>query len=211
MIDACVPIDLNEGHVNYLQEILELLRDDTLFISSVNYNEIKDRSIRTLLERSTNVEIVSCEDEKFERFSGTLESSRINLSKNDRYVLFLAVDKSADFVVSSDMNVIEKVSRYRKLASVTHLNPITTVGLLKYVSESNMVRPDILLEKSLNLFKYKEIENILHYMENENLHVSRERQLQIINDYIGSLKERFQVYKDPLLIYYRDIFSSQEA
>ena len=147
------------------------------------------------------------DDAKFIDFSHELELLKLNLSNKDRHVLFLANELNADFVVSSDFNVIDKVTKYRKIKKLDFMRPQTTVLLLDYLYQSGKIRYNEFFEKSLNLFKYKEIDNMLHHLSEENLNVPKPEQLKIINNYKRSVRERFQIYKDPLVDEFKQLLS----
>lgn len=207
VIDACVAIDLNIPKVNFLEQLLSCLGDECIFISSINFNEIHDLKTRRLLQNSEHVAIIEDDDAKFIDFSSELESLRLNLSNPDRHVLFLANELNADFAVSSDLNVIDKVTKYRIIKKLDFMRPQTTVLLIDYLYQSGKIRYNEFFEVSLNLFKYKEIDNMLHHLSEENLNIPKPEQLRIINDYKRSVRERFQIYKDPLVDEFRQLLS----
>lgn len=207
VIDACVAIDLNIKKVNFLEQLLSCLGDDIICISSINFKEIHDLNTQRLLKNSKYVQIMRDDDAKFIDFSHELELLKLNLSNKDRHVLFLANELNADFVVSSDFNVIDKVTKYRKIKKLDFMRPQTTVLLLDYLYQSGKIRYNEFFEKSLNLFKYKEIDNMLHHLSEENLNVPKPEQLKIINNYKRSVRERFQIYKDPLVDEFKQLLS----
>ena len=206
VIDACVAIDLNIPKVNFLEDSLKHLSDDCVLISMVNFDET-DSKIRSLLKSYRNVQIKENDETKFSTFSAELEALKINLSWKDRHVLFLANESKADFVVSSDFNVYDKANRLRQKKNLTFMKPMTTVSLLEYMYNQNKIKYSIFFEKCLYLYKYKEIDNMLEHLSQNNLKVTREEQIEIINECKKSMRERFQFYKDPLIAEFRQLQS----
>lgn len=199
VLDACVPIDLNIPKIDFLETCLKCLNDEEIYISLVNYEEIDDSKIQKMLA-DYQVKIVQNDEAEFKKFSAKLESLKINLETNDRHVLFLAYTQRADLVVSSDHNVFDKTNRYRKKNNLTFMRPMRTVLLLNYLYNKRRINFKIYIEKSLNLFKYKEIENIfLNHLCKENLKITREEQIKIIKEFEKFTRERFQDYKIPLI------------
>lgn len=86
------------------------------------------------------------------------------------------------------------------------MRPMRTVSLLNYLYKKRKIGFELYFEKSLNLFKYKEIENIfLNHLYNENFNVTREEQIEIIKNYEKSTRKRFQDYKVPLIEEFRKL------
>ncbi len=210
VIDACVAIDLNIPQVGFLKEFLNCLGDDRVLISTVNFEEIHDYKTQKLLKNSDTGEIINNDETEFDTFSSELENLRLNLSPKDRQVLFLANASKADFVVSSDFNVYDKAMRLRKIKKLGFMEPLTTVLLLAYIYNQDKIGYSVFFEKSLYLYKYKEIDNMLEHLSKENLNVTREEQIEIIDDCKKSMKNRFQFYKDPLIAEFRQLLSLGE-
>jgi hypothetical protein len=202
VIDACVAIDLNIPKVNFLKEVLGCSNDDQILISSVNYKEIKDYKIQQLLQKSDNVKIIEDDETDFVNFSSELKSLNLILSSNDRHVLYLANKSNADFIVSSDFNVYDKASKFKKIKKLSYMNPMTTVTLLAYIYEQGKIGYSSFLEKTLCLYKYKEIDNMLKHLS-DDLNVSKPPQMEIIDDFKQSMKERFHGYGTPLIMEYK--------
>lgn len=207
VIDACVAIDLNIPKVRFLEEFLNCLGDDHVLISTVNFGEIYDYKTQKLLKESDNVEIINNNETEFDTFSSELEKLRLNLSPKDRHVLFLANASKADFLVSSDFNVFDKTVRFKKLKSLNYMEPLTTVLLLDYIYNKGKIGFSVFFEKSLYLYKYKEIDNMLEHLSKQNLNVPKPTQIEIINGCKDSMRERFQFYKDPLISEFRQLIA----
>lgn len=205
VIDACVAIDMAIPRVNFLEDFLDCLDEESILISSVNFDEIHQREIQTKLKSSSNVEIIENDETDFNVFSDVLEPLKINLSRADRHVLYLADISKADYAVSSDWNVIDKIAKYRKVKASNLMKPLTTVTLLSYLYNDGKIQFDTFVEKTLYLYKYKEIDNMLQHLSAENLNVPKPTQIKIINDFKRSMRERFQMYKDPLLFEFKQL------
>jgi hypothetical protein len=202
VIDACVAIDLNIPKVNFLKEVLFCCNDDKILISSINYNEIRNYNIQQLLQKSDNVDIIEDDENDFVDFSNELKTLKLNLSSKDMHVLYLANKSNADFIVSSDLNVYDKASKFKKIKNLNYINPMTTVTLLAYIYEQGKIGYSVFLEKTLCLYKYKEIDNMLKHLS-DDLNVSKPPQMEIIGDFNQSMKERFQGYEAPLIMEYK--------
>lgn len=205
VIDACVAIDMAIPRVNFLEEFLDCLDEENILISSVNFDEIRQRDIQIKLRNSSNVEIIETDETDFNNFSEIIEPLRINLGRADRHVLYLANISNADFAVSSDFNVFHKIGLYRKVNKLSLMKPLTTVTLLSYLYNDGKIQFDKFVEKTLYLYKYKEIDNMLRHLSEENLNVPKPTQIEIIDDFKKSMRERFQMYKDPLLLEFKQL------
>lgn len=208
VIDACVAIDMAIPRVNFLENFLDCLDEERILISSVNFNEIKQRDIQTKLRNSSNVEIIETDgtdETDFNNFSDILERLKMNLGRADRHVLYLAEISNADYAVSSDWNVIDKITKYRKVKKSSLMKPLTTVSLFSYLYREDKIQFETFVEKTLYLYKYKEIDNMLAHLSAENLNVPKPIQTEIINDFKKSMRERFQMYKDPLLYEFKQL------
>lgn len=207
VLDACVVIDLEIPEISYLEAFLGQMDGHRILMSRVNFEEIHARATRERLRNSPVVEIVEDEETDFRVFSRDLEGRRIMLGEKDRHVLYLAWKAGADYVVSSDLNVFEKTRRYRKEARVEKLHPLTTADLFRYLYRTGRLSAYGRLEKTLLLFQYKEVDNIMETLKNQNLQCTRERQLDLIDDINTEFQTRYRLYMKPLLDDLRNIGS----
>lgn len=200
VLDACVPIDLNIPKVDFLETCLRSLNEEEIYISLVNFNELKkDPKIQKVL-KDYNVKIIPNNESDFDKFYTRIESLKLNLDENDAHVLFLALTQKADFVVSTDHNVYDKTDRYRKRNLLKFMRPMRTVSLLYYLYKKRKISFEMYIEKSLNLFKHKEIGNIfLNHLCKENFKVTREEQINILKEFEKITRNIFQDYKNPLI------------
>jgi hypothetical protein len=199
IFDACVAIQLDNPGVNYLQEMLTHLINDRILISRENFNEIHERETQQLLIGSTNVSVVDISEDELIAFKAEVRGNQISLDDQDICVLFLGVKESADFIVSSDFNVIQMTSRYRKSFRNDGIRPLFIPGLLAYSLHNNTISFDTFLLTALNILQNVEVNNILSKLSRRNLNCSRQAQLEIIDEIIRSLKQRFQAYKRAIL------------
>ncbi len=218
VIDACVAIDLSIPKVNFLEEFLSYINDDQILISSVNHEEILNVArkkpyslsdsykIQQLLKNSNNVKIIKNDETSFDEFYSELKSLGFGIGRNDAHVLFLANESNADFIVSSDFNVYDKAKQFKQFKQLDCMNPMTTITLLAYIYEQDKIGYSVFLEKTLRLYKYKEIDNMLKHL-NENLCVSKPSDKIIIDEFKQSMKERFQDYKEPLITEYKHLMA----
>lgn len=212
VIDACVAIDLFIPQVNFLEDFLKYSNDDQILISSVNYKEIikvaqkkpysvaSSYKIQNLLQDSDNVEIIDDDENDFNIFYSELKSLNLGgLSPNDGHVLFCANESNADFIVSSDFNVYDKASKFKRKKSLKYMTPMTTITLLAYIYEQGKIGYSVFLEKTLRLYKHKEIDNMLEHLSEDDLNVSKPEQKIKIDEFKQSMKARFFDYENPLL------------
>lgn len=50
VLDSNVPIDLNIKEIDLLEKCLDLLKEEDIYVSSVNFDEIKNSKIKKLLK-----------------------------------------------------------------------------------------------------------------------------------------------------------------
>lgn len=199
VIDACVAIDLDIPEIGFLEAFLNSLGDDQLFISTENFAEVLTSRTRRLLEHSDNVHIVENDVDRFSVFSQELKDLRCHLGKKDKHVVCLAKEQAADYVASSDLMVFSVADRYRRYHQLDHMFPLTTVTLLQYAFQKQSIDVYTLLEKTLTLFKYKEIDNLVASLRHQNLNAKGERLHYILDTFATNAKERFELYRGPLL------------
>jgi hypothetical protein len=95
--------------------------------------------------------------------------------------------------------------KYKSREYVKKLVPIPSIGLIKILFENHIIDSQLYFEKSLCLFKFKEIDYLFKLLSKENLDIKGERQLLLVDRYKRSCQERFQIYKDPLVKEYKEL------
>ncbi|VVB85614.1 Uncharacterised protein [uncultured archaeon] len=198
--------------------MLKLSKDDQILISSVNYEEIikvaqkkpysisSAYKIKTILDDSDNVEIIDDDETDFNTFYSELKSLNLGMSQPDGHVLFRAKESNADFIVSSDFNVYDKASKFKTIKRLNYMNPMTTVTLMAYFYQQGKIKYSVFLEKTLRLYKYKEIDNMLEHLRDE-LNDSKPEHNATLNEFKKSMKVRFQDYEHPLLKQYEHLIA----
>lgn len=199
VIDACVAIDLDIPEVGCLEVVLGSLGDDQILISVENFDEIHSFRTRRLLENSGNVQVVENDADRFSVFSQELKDLRCHLGKKDKHVVCLAKEQTADYVVSSDLMVFSAAERYRRNHLLKYMFPLTTVTLLQYIFQKQSIDAYTLLDKTLTLFKYKEIDNLVATLRHQNFNAKGEKLHIILDTFTMNAKERFELYRGPLL------------
>jgi len=217
VFDACVLIDLNIEKVDFLFQTLNLLSSDNdLHISNLNLDEF-ERGVRKQKElKEHGLQVYEVKPDKFESFRSDLKNPSKNIlgGEKDLCVLFVANELSKVahiegdiYVVSSDEGVQNNAKRLKNRFHLQALKIISTVGLFNYMYDNRLIEFPTFTEKTLQLFKRKEIQK---YMENiwkaHNLrNLPQEEIIKVCKKYEKALRERFQIYKDPLIENAREI------
>jgi len=215
VLDACVLIDLDLPQVDLIGTLIKFMSKNSnykIIISDENFDEIKN-SIHSRMKRelasTPEFAVVPIDKNLFNTFTSALRDPlNINLSTKDRCVLFLGVQEKANFISTSDTSLIDKIEKYRNKKGICRADeifPINTMGLLKILYNEKEIDSQIYFEKALALFKFKEIDNFFKNMETQNLNVSGDRRRDLMQGCVKVLKERFQVYKDPILDEYKSL------
>lgn len=217
VLDACVLIDLDLPQVDLIGTLIKFIKNNDNYrfmISNENFDEILNHihsRMKRDLSSTTEFTVVPIDKTQFDTFTSALRDPlNINLATKDRCVLFLGVHENANFISTSDTSLIDKIEKYRKKKGIhrsDEIYPINTMGVLKILYDEKAIDSQIYFEKALALFKFKEIENFFKHMETQNLDVSGDRRRDLMQDCIKVLKERFQVYKDPILDEYKSLKS----
>lgn len=215
VLDACSLIDLDLPHVQLIDTLIEFLKEKRnyeVMISEVNFNEITNNPHSQMKRKLTQSGILSIKKPditKFEAFSDRLNKElHITIQTPDRHVLFAGVQNDATFISTSDTRLYYKINTYRDKERIRDKNkifPISTPGLLKILYDEKMIESDVYFEKCLQLFKFKEIKNFFDHMVTSKLKVEGQERVELIDDYIETLKERFQTYKDPVVDEYKNL------
>ena len=198
VFDACVPIDLFIEKVDCLEYLLNKLNYDKIFISSINYDEIKDIKIKNIIENSTNCFIESVTDDELNDFWNEIMKNRINISKKDAAVILLGNKIKSDFIVSSDWNVIEQTKKYKKWKGITNImRQIHTIAFLEIMVSKGIINPISHLERGLLLFENKEIDNITNHLIKKSSACHKTKDLEeTIRETMGDGKTRFKEYRN---------------
>lgn len=194
--DANVVIGLHK--IDRLECVMRKLNElsDTVYMDENNVRELLRESgivQKRLLQQSGIFKEVSPDKEDFERFKMDLSKNKIFLQGPDKYVPYIAQKQKVDHVVTFDLNVVRKINVYRNQYEIKYMKPMTTVSLMRYLHMNNKIKFSEYLRVVLDYFKYVEMNNLF---------------VAIKDPYrgwdINAVKERFQLYRDPLLESLRD-------
>jgi len=193
VFDACIPIGLHAIKIEYLEKALQKLCElfDEVYMDHENVLELSRDSgagEKGALRSSSIFHETRADESDFEDFRMSLAGHKIILSTEDTHVLYVAYKKKADYIVSSDGNVLKQANKMKKKFGIEYMKPMTNVGLINYLYENKKISYNEYLEVTLNYFKYVEMDNIYEAI------TDRDRAWDV-----RAIKERFQVYKNPLL------------
>lgn len=217
VLDASVLIDFDTDRVDLNNIFIKFVNDSKnyeIIISQVNFDEIENRFHSEMKRKLLNINnfIVKPLDEpKFEKFSRYIQNDlNVIISKADRVVLFLGIQENANFISTSDTGLYEKIREYRHKKGINtngQISPITTVGMLNIIFKAGIIDSSLFFDKSLALFKFKEIDNYFSQMVTRDLKEEGEKRQEIVQNHIKNLKGRFQFYKNPLVDEYKNLKS----
>lgn len=215
VLDACVLIDLDLPEIDLIDTFIKFLQEKKnyeIMISNINFTEISNgvhSNMKRKLTQSGVLLIKKIDDTTFREFSKKLNYElNITIPEKDRCVLFLGIQNDVTFISTSDTGLHEKIIKYRRIEHIHDKNkiiPIPTIGLLNIMFQEKSIDSDVFFEKSLQLFKFKEIKNFFDHMVTTHLKVEGQKRVQLIEDYTETLKERFQLYKNPVVDEYKSL------
>ena len=204
VFDANVVIGFH--NIYYLNIILQKLRElsDRVYMDENNVRELIRESgyvQKTLLKNSGIFEEILPDKEDFENFRTDLEKAKkIFLSGPDKHVPYIAKKIKADYVISSDQNVVIKTEKIRKMYGIKYMKPMSNVALIHYLYVNGKFKFDEYLKIVLEYFKYEEMKNIFDAIKNPD----RGWELK-------DIRERFQLYKDPLLDAFKERVDGEQT
>jgi len=183
--DAEAVIGLNNIH--HLEEVLESLQKngDSIYMAEENFYEVLNTPARKQIQRVAK-DIIKGKCEKFQNFREKLADKGIIISGNDKYVPFIGELTESDYIVTFDTILTRKVKDYQCAYKCDYMNPISTIGLLKYLYENKILSYSKYMKIGLKYFKYEELSNIHKGILNQQWD-------------INTIRERFQLYKDPIV------------
>ncbi len=189
--DANVVIGLhNIHHLDCIMgKLIEL--SDTVYMDKNNVHELTRESgiaQKRLLERSKIFKEISPGEEDFKKFKMNLARNKIFLQGPDKYVLYIAQKQKVDHVVTFDLTVLRKIDMYRKQHGIKYMKPMTTVSLMRYLYMNKKIKFNEYLRVVLDYFKYEEMSNLFNAIKDPDRGWD-----------LKAVKERFQLYRDPLL------------
>lgn len=217
VLDASVLIDFDTPNVDLVDTFIKFTNENNniqIIMSEVNFDEVENgrhSKMKRKLTNTSNFSIKPLDRPAFDTFSAKIKRElNLIIQDKDRAVLFQGVQENATFISTSDTGLYERILEYRQrkdIHSDQQIKPITTVGILDIMFETGSIDSSTFFEKSLALFKFKEIDSFFKQMVSTQLKVEGEQRNRLIQNNIDVLKERFQFYKDPLVDAYRQLKS----
>lgn len=182
--DADAVIGLN--NIGYLDDILELLQKngDSIYMSEENFYEV-DIKPRDKIKKVAK-DIIKGKGEDFQKFRERLADKGIIISGKDKYVPYIAEQTESDYIVTFDTILTRKANDYKNIYNRNYMTPISTIGLLKYLYESEVLSYQKYMKIGLKYFKYEGLSNIYEGVSEHNWDIE-------------AVRDKFQLYKDPIV------------
>ena len=198
--DANVPWDLDK--INKLDPIMKALDNSNFKIcmSNDNFMEVPI-VIRNKLKDYHFVSIDEPDEKNFSDFRIKMRSENIILEKNDSAVLYSCNKIDADFIVSSDTQVLLQANKYNSIfgikAKAFHL-----LDLIQYLKKVGILDAKFCAILSLDLYKKKEIPHLVINHGKELINDTTKRNIWIA-DQTKSCKDTFNNYKEHISRYHQ--------
>ncbi len=156
--DADIVIGLN--NINHLDEILDSLQknNDYIYMSEENFYEVDIKSRNKIKKVAKDIIKGKCND--FQKFRERLADKGIIISGKDKYVPYIAEQTESDYIVTFDTILTRKAIDYKNVYNRSYMTPISAIGLLKYLYESEFLSYTKYMKIGLKYFKYEELSNI---------------------------------------------------
>lgn len=224
VFDASSIIDLNINNVDFIIPTLNILKNDNLYISNINFNELyKNPDLQETIKNHMNIEIYNTTPDEFSDFRKWLRTSphRIQGGDKDLYVLFV-IKKLAEedtnnnidiYDITSDDGLYGKIKQMSQKIGLRNIRPFTTVALLNYMYQKQLIDFPTFTEKTLQIFKRKEIAKFVgnFYKQHNFGSISNQEIIERCKEQENAMRERFQLYKDPVIINSREIIRMNKA
>lgn len=198
--DANVPWDLDK--INKLDPIMKALDNSNFKIcmSNDNFMEVPI-VIRNKLKDYHFVSIDEPDEKNFSDFRIKMRSKNIILEKKDSAVLYSCNKIDADFIVSSDTQVLLQANKYNSIfgikAKAFHL-----LDLIQYLKKIGILDAKFCAILSLDLYKKKEIPHLVINHGNELINDTTKRKIWIA-DRTKSCMDTFNNYKEHISKYHQ--------
>ena len=198
--DANVPWDLDK--INKLDPIMKALDNSNFKIcmSNDNFMEVPI-VIRNKLKDYHFFSIDEPDEKNFNDFRIKMRSKNIFLDKNDSAVLYCCNEIDADFIVSSDTQVLLQANKYNSVfdikAKAFHL-----LDLIQYLKKIGILDANFCSILSLDLYKKKEIPHLVINHGNELINDTTKRKIWITSQ-TKSCMDIFNNYKEHISRYHQ--------
>ncbi|WP_135604092.1 hypothetical protein [Methanococcoides sp. NM1] len=165
VFDANVPWDLYK--LDKLDQIMKLFSSANLSIHMSNDNFLEmPRTIGNMFKTYQNVEIDESDDNGLNTFKKQIRDEGIILDKKDSAVLYSCDKIDADFVVSSDTNVILSTNKYANTYS-KKVKGFHILDIITYLKNENFLDKNECMRIFLALYSKKEIPYLVETHGNE--------------------------------------------
>jgi hypothetical protein len=194
VFDASVPIGFQK--IRFLEVVMQGLRkmESRVLMAPENLLEVSSKEKKVLRE-SGCFEIVSSHDyeSEYTELRNEWSGKRINLSRNDKYVLLLARIMEANYVVAQDGTILAKAQKIRKEYELDFMSPMSNADLLRHLCAKKCIDQRLFIKKCLQLYKVDGLSNLLRLVSRDSQWEQRD-----VHEKLDYIREHFQVYKDPI-------------
>ncbi len=200
VFDANVPWDLDK--INKLDTLMQALDNSNFKIcmSDGNFMEMPI-AVRNKLKKYQFVSIDKANEKNFDDFRIKMRSENIILDKNDSAVLYSCNEIDADFIVSSDTQVLLQANKYKDIFSMK-TKAFHLLDLIQYLKKIGILDAKFCANLSLDLYKKKEIPHLVLNHGNELIDDTTKRNKWIINQ-TKSCMDTFNNYKEHISKYHQ--------
>ena len=198
--DANVPWDLDK--INKLDPIMKALDNSNFKIcmSNDNFMEVPI-VIRNKLKDYHFFSIDEPDEKNFSDFRIKMRSKNIILEKNDSAVLYSCNKIDADFIVSSDTQVLLQADKYNRIFGI-NAKAFHLLDLIQYLKKVGILDAKFCAILSLDLYKKKEIPHLVINHGNELINDTTKRNIWIA-DQTKTCMDTFNNYKEHISRYHQ--------
>lgn len=198
--DANVPWDLDK--INKLDPIMKALDNSNFKIcmSNDNFMEVPI-VIRNKLNNYHFFSIDKPDEKNFSDFRIEMRSKNIILEKKDSAVLYSCNKIDADFIVSSDTQVLLQADKYNRIFGI-NAKAFHLLDLIQYLKKVGILDAKFCAILSLDLYKKKEIPHLVINHGNELINDTTKRNIWIA-DQTKTCMDTFNNYKEHISRYHQ--------
>ena len=198
--DANVPWDLDK--INKLDPIMQILDNSNYKICMSNNNFIEVPTfIRNKLKDYHFFSIDEPNENDFNDFRIKIRNENIILDKNDSAVLYSCNKIDADYIVSSDTQVILQANKYNSISGIK-AKAFHLLDLIQYLKKIGILDAKFCAILSLDLYKKKEIPHLVTNHGNELIDDTTKRKTWI-DGQTKSCMNTFNSYKEHISRYHQ--------
>jgi len=215
VLDASVLIDIDTNRVNLVDTFINFVnskKNYEIIMSQINFDEVANlyhSEMKRRLGKIDNFIVKPLDELEFEKFSSHIQNDLgVFINKADRVVLFQGIKENSNFIATSDTGFFDKINEYRTKKGITtngQISPITTIGMLNIIFKAGIIDSSVFFDKSLALFKYKEIDSYFSQVVIQDLKGDGNKRNETTKNHIENLQWRFNFYKKPLVDEYKNM------